>query len=36
MTAVEWVDPAAPMPSPATPELGEVLERAARIAGQHA
>src|ERR1700728_1738607 len=33
--AVEWVDPAAPLPSPATPELGEVLARAARIERQH-
>ncbi len=32
--AVEWVDPAAPLPSPTTPELGEVLTRAARIAAQ--
>jgi 8-oxo-dGTP diphosphatase len=29
--AVEWVDPAGPLPSPTTPELGEVLARAARI-----
>jgi 8-oxo-dGTP diphosphatase len=28
---VEWVDPAGPLPSPTTPELGEVLARAARI-----
>jgi 8-oxo-dGTP diphosphatase len=34
--AVEWVDPAAPLPSPTTPELGEVLTRAARIERQHA
>ena len=32
--AVEWIDPAAPLPSPATPELGEVLTRAARIAAK--
>jgi 8-oxo-dGTP diphosphatase len=31
--AVEWVDPAGPLPSPTTPELGEVLARAARIDG---
>ena len=30
--AVEWIDPAGLLPSPATPELGEVLARAARIA----
>ena len=29
--AVEWIDPAAPLPSPTTPELGEVLTRAARM-----
>jgi 8-oxo-dGTP diphosphatase len=29
--AVEWIDPAALLPSPTTPELGEVLARAARI-----
>ena len=29
--AVDWIDPAGPLPSPATPELGEVLARAARI-----
>ncbi len=29
--AVAWIDPAGPLPSPATPELGEVLTRAARI-----
>ena len=34
--AVEWVDPAGPLPSPTTPELGEVLTRAARIERQHA
>src|ERR1700733_10679413 len=33
--AVEWVDPAGPLPSPTTPELGEVLTRAARIERQH-
>ena len=32
--AVEWIDPAGPLPSPRTPELGEVLARAARIAAQ--
>ena len=34
--AVEWVDPAAPLPSPTTPELAEVLTRAARISSQQA
>jgi 8-oxo-dGTP diphosphatase len=34
--AVEWVDPAGPLPSPTTPELGEVLASAARIEGQTA
>ena len=34
--AVEWIDPAGPLPSPSTPELGEVLTRAARIERQHA
>ncbi len=29
--AVDWIDPAASLPSPTTPELGEVLMRAARI-----
>jgi ADP-ribose pyrophosphatase YjhB (NUDIX family) len=29
--AVEWVDPAARLPSPTTPELAEVLASAARI-----
>ena len=33
---VEWVDPAGPLPSPRTPELAEVLARAARIAEQGA
>jgi 8-oxo-dGTP diphosphatase len=32
--AIEWIDPAGPLPSPTTPELGEVLARAARIAAQ--
>jgi hypothetical protein len=32
--AVEWIDPAAPLPSPTTPELGEVLTRAALIAAE--
>jgi 8-oxo-dGTP diphosphatase len=31
--AVEWVDPTGPLPSPTTPELGEVLTRAARFDG---
>ena len=34
--AVEWIDPAAPLPSPTTPELSEVLTRAARIAATRA
>ena len=29
--AVDWIDPAGPLPSPTTPELGEILARAARI-----
>jgi ADP-ribose pyrophosphatase YjhB (NUDIX family) len=33
--AVDWIDPAGPLPSPTTPELGEVLASAARFAGQH-
>jgi 8-oxo-dGTP diphosphatase len=32
---VEWIDPAAPLPSPTTPELGEVLANAARVAAEH-
>jgi len=32
--AVEWIDPAGPLPSPTTPELAEVLASAARIEGQ--
>ena len=28
---VEWIDPAAPPPGPTTPELSEILMRAARI-----
>jgi 8-oxo-dGTP diphosphatase len=34
--AVEWIDPAAGLPSPTTPELGEILARAARIGSQTA
>ena len=34
--AIEWIDPAGPLPSPSTPELGEVLTRAARIEAGHA
>jgi 8-oxo-dGTP diphosphatase len=34
--AVEWIDPAAPLPSPTTPELSEVLTRAARMETQSA
>ena len=29
--AVDWIDPNGPLPSPTTPELGEVLASAARI-----
>jgi 8-oxo-dGTP diphosphatase len=29
--AVDWIDPAEPLPSPATPGLSEILARAARI-----
>jgi hypothetical protein len=32
--AVDWIDPAAGLPSPTTPELGEILMGAARIASQ--
>jgi 8-oxo-dGTP diphosphatase len=32
--AVEWIDPAGPLPSPTTPELADVLARAARIAAE--
>ena len=31
--ALDWVDPAGPLPSPTTPELSEVLASAARIEG---
>jgi hypothetical protein len=34
--AVDWIDPAAGLPSPTTPELGEVLMSAARIEGPDA
>src|SRR5262249_50010732 len=34
--AVEWIDPAGPLPSPTTPELSEALARAAKIAAQRA
>jgi 8-oxo-dGTP diphosphatase len=34
--AVDWIDPAAGLPSPTTPELGVVLANAARIASQDA
>jgi 8-oxo-dGTP diphosphatase len=33
--AVDWIDPAAALPSPTTPELAEILMGAARIASQH-
>ena len=29
--AIDWIDPAGVLPSPATPELGEILTSAARI-----
>ncbi|HEY3624110.1 MAG TPA: NUDIX domain-containing protein [Roseiarcus sp.] len=32
--AVDWIDPAAPLPSPTTPELSEVLASAVRIERQ--
>ena len=32
--AVDWIDPAAELPSPTTPELSEVLASAARIEGR--
>jgi 8-oxo-dGTP diphosphatase len=31
---IVWVDPTGPLPSPTTPELGEVLARAAQIAAE--
>ena len=34
--AIDWIDPAGPLPAPTTPELGEVLLRAARIASRRA
>ena len=34
--AVDWIDPASGLPSPSTPELGEILFRAARIASRGA
>jgi len=34
--AADWIDPAAPLPSPTTPELAEVLASAARIETQQA
>jgi 8-oxo-dGTP diphosphatase len=34
--AVDWIDPAASLPSPTTPELGEILARAARIEKERA
>ncbi len=33
---VQWVDSAGPLPAPTTPELGEVLARAARIVSETA
>jgi 8-oxo-dGTP diphosphatase len=32
--ALDWIDPAAALPSPTTPGLGEILAGAARIGGQ--
>jgi 8-oxo-dGTP diphosphatase len=32
--AVDWIDPAGPLPAPTTPELGEILTRAAQIEDQ--
>jgi 8-oxo-dGTP diphosphatase len=32
--AVDWIDPADPLPAPTTPEFGDVLARAARIEGR--
>ena len=32
--AVDWIDPAGPLPSPTTPELSNVLAGAARIEGR--
>ena len=32
--AIDWIDPEGGLPSPATPELGEVLASAARIVGR--
>ena len=32
--ALDWIDPAAPLPSPTTPGLGEILASAARIERQ--
>jgi 8-oxo-dGTP diphosphatase len=34
--AVDWIDPAASLPSPTTPELAEVIARAARIEKERA
>jgi 8-oxo-dGTP diphosphatase len=34
--AADWIDPAGSLPSPTTPELGEILSNAARIEGQTA
>ena len=33
--AIDWIDPAGVLPSPATPELGEILARAGRIESEH-
>ena len=34
--AIDWIDPAADLPSPTTPELREILRRAAEIESQAA
>jgi hypothetical protein len=34
--AVDWIDPAGPLPSPTTPELADVLAGAARIERERA
>jgi 8-oxo-dGTP diphosphatase len=33
--AVDWINTASGLPSPTTPELGEIIMRAARIEAQH-
>jgi 8-oxo-dGTP diphosphatase len=36
VAAVDWIDPNTGLPSPTTPELGEILMSAAQIEGRHA